>query len=159
MPRTASRRFISIATGAGACDVTTGTTRQWTAEGTLPAYRVGPDLIRINQADLDRITRLIPAANADSGRSRQAPARVSACSAAGAAAEGDCRVAYLERGKGRRLRLERRDGRDLILESADRAQAKHDAFASLATCSSRTHLGTGHDHGGAGICAEPDPPR
>jgi hypothetical protein len=37
-------------------------------------------------------------------------------------------VAYLERSKGRRLRLERRDGHDLILESADRAEAKDDAL-------------------------------
>jgi hypothetical protein len=37
-------------------------------------------------------------------------------------------VAYLERSKGRRLRLERRDGHDLILESAERAEAKDDAL-------------------------------
>jgi hypothetical protein len=37
-------------------------------------------------------------------------------------------VACLEHSKGRRLRLERRDGNDLILESADRAEAKDDAL-------------------------------
>jgi hypothetical protein len=37
-------------------------------------------------------------------------------------------VARLERSRGRRLRLERRDGHDLILESAERAEAKDDAL-------------------------------
>jgi hypothetical protein len=37
-------------------------------------------------------------------------------------------VARLERSKGRRLKLERRDGNDLILEAADRAEAKDDAL-------------------------------
>jgi hypothetical protein len=37
-------------------------------------------------------------------------------------------VARLEHSTGRRLRLERRDGNDLILESADRAEAKDDAL-------------------------------
>jgi hypothetical protein len=37
-------------------------------------------------------------------------------------------VARLEHSQGRRLRLERRDGNDLILESADRAEAKDDAL-------------------------------
>jgi hypothetical protein len=37
-------------------------------------------------------------------------------------------LAYLEQSKGHRLRLERRDGHDLILESADRAGAKDDAL-------------------------------
>jgi hypothetical protein len=37
-------------------------------------------------------------------------------------------VAYLEHSKGRRLRLERRDGHDLILESAERAEAKDHAL-------------------------------
>ncbi len=37
-------------------------------------------------------------------------------------------VARLERSSGRRLKLERRDGNDLILESAERAEAKDDAF-------------------------------
>jgi hypothetical protein len=37
-------------------------------------------------------------------------------------------VARLEHSKGRRLRLERRDGHDLILESAERAEAKDDAL-------------------------------
>jgi hypothetical protein len=37
-------------------------------------------------------------------------------------------VARLERSSGRRLKLERRDGNDLILESAERAEAKDDAL-------------------------------
>ena len=37
-------------------------------------------------------------------------------------------IACLEQTKGRRLRLERRDGHDLMLESADRAEAKDDAL-------------------------------
>ncbi len=37
-------------------------------------------------------------------------------------------VARLEQSRGRRLKLERRDGHDLILESAERAQAKDDAL-------------------------------
>jgi hypothetical protein len=37
-------------------------------------------------------------------------------------------VARLEHSRGRRLRLERRDGNDLILESAERAEAKDDVL-------------------------------
>jgi hypothetical protein len=37
-------------------------------------------------------------------------------------------VARLEHSLGRRLKLERRDGKDLILESAERAEAKDDAL-------------------------------
>jgi hypothetical protein len=37
-------------------------------------------------------------------------------------------VARLEHSRGRRLKLERRDGNDLILESAERAEARDDAL-------------------------------
>jgi hypothetical protein len=42
-------------------------------------------------------------------------------------------VARLEQSQSRRLRLERRDGNDLILESADRAEAKEDALRLTGT--------------------------
>jgi excisionase family DNA binding protein len=38
------------------------TVRRWIAEGRLPAYRVGPRLIRIKAEDLEKAMRRIPTA-------------------------------------------------------------------------------------------------
>lgn len=58
----AMRRRMSIAEAAQHLSVSTKTIRRMIADGRLPAYRVGAQLIRIDPADLDRLLRRIPAA-------------------------------------------------------------------------------------------------
>lgn len=53
-------RFASISEGAEYADVSTRTIRRWIAEGRLPGYRVGPRLLKIDLADLDRLCVRIP---------------------------------------------------------------------------------------------------
>lgn len=53
---------FTIAEAARRKQVTPRTIRRWIAAGVLPAYRVGPKLIRIKPADLDAVGRRIPAA-------------------------------------------------------------------------------------------------
>lgn len=55
-------RDLSIQEAAQARGVTTKTVRRWIAQGLVPAYRVGPKLIRIRQDDLDNLGRRIPSA-------------------------------------------------------------------------------------------------
>jgi excisionase family DNA binding protein len=63
MPRTAApRQLESIASGATYADVSTRTIRRWIADGRLRAYRVGPRLVKIDRADLERLARQIPTA-------------------------------------------------------------------------------------------------
>ncbi len=54
------RQLISVAKAAAQCDVTTRTIYNWIASGRLRAYRTGPTLLRIDLADLDRLTRPVP---------------------------------------------------------------------------------------------------
>lgn len=51
---------VSIAQAAEREGVHPDTIRRRIADGTLPAYRVGPKLIRIRVADLDACLRRIP---------------------------------------------------------------------------------------------------
>lgn len=53
---------LTIRDAAERKQVTTRTIRRWIASGVLPAYRVGPTLIRIKPDDLDAVGRRIPAA-------------------------------------------------------------------------------------------------
>ena len=53
-------KLVSIAAAAEHCDVSTQTIRRWIADGTLPAYRAGRRLVKIDLADLDRVIRRIP---------------------------------------------------------------------------------------------------
>ena len=64
MPRTSAppRKYISIAKAAAYCDVTTRTIYRWIASGDLPACRFGPALLRVDQGDLDKLARPVPAA-------------------------------------------------------------------------------------------------
>jgi excisionase family DNA binding protein len=62
---------MSISEGADYHGVSTRTIRRWIATGRLPAYRVGDKLLRIDPADLDRISRRVPAAGG-SGDGRDA---------------------------------------------------------------------------------------
>lgn len=57
-------KLISIADAADRLSCGTRTIRGWIAEGRLTAYRVGPRLIRIDVAELDRLLRPIPNATA-----------------------------------------------------------------------------------------------
>jgi excisionase family DNA binding protein len=60
--------WVSLADAAEHVGVTTRTLRRWIAAGTLPAYRVGPRLVRVNLDDLEELMRPIAAA----GKRRQA---------------------------------------------------------------------------------------
>ena len=53
---------LSVTQAAAREGVSPDTIRRRIADGTIPAHRVGPKLIRIYAADLDRLRRPIPAA-------------------------------------------------------------------------------------------------
>lgn len=59
---TKPNRPASIADGADYYQVSTRTIRRYVAQGLLPAYRIGPRLVRIDLDDLDRLARRIPTA-------------------------------------------------------------------------------------------------
>lgn len=64
--RREQQRLRSIAVAAEHADVTPRTVRRWVASGLLPAYRVGPRLLKVDLEDLDRmITRRVPTAGGD----------------------------------------------------------------------------------------------
>lgn len=56
------RRFGSIAAGAEETDVSTQTIRRMIARGQLPAYRIGPRLMKIDLDELAALLRPIPTA-------------------------------------------------------------------------------------------------
>lgn len=58
--RTSDR--VSIAEAAEYCGVCTRTIRRYISRGALPAYRVGPKLIKVSLADLDALSKRIPTA-------------------------------------------------------------------------------------------------
>lgn len=53
---------ISIAQAAERAGVSRDTIRRRIADGSLPAYRMGPRLIRLDPADVDALLRPVPAA-------------------------------------------------------------------------------------------------
>ena len=53
---------LTISDAAEHKRVSTRTIRRWISTGLLPAYRVGPTLIRIRAEDLDALGTRIPAA-------------------------------------------------------------------------------------------------
>jgi excisionase family DNA binding protein len=59
MPRNRHERrhpeLISLRASAEYCDVDPRTVRRWIAAGRLNAYRVGPRLIKVDVAELDKI--------------------------------------------------------------------------------------------------------
>lgn len=61
MPRK-PRRPATPAAGAELYNVSTRTIYRYIATGLLPAYRVGPRLLRIDLDDLERLARPVPAA-------------------------------------------------------------------------------------------------
>lgn len=52
---------ISIAQAAERAGVSRDTIRRRIADGSLPAYRMGPRLIRLDPADVDALLRPVPA--------------------------------------------------------------------------------------------------
>ncbi len=56
-----TRRRVPMKAAAIEAGVSVCTLRRWIAEGRLPAYRVGPRLIRVDLADLDALARPVGA--------------------------------------------------------------------------------------------------
>lgn len=55
--------WVTIATAAERLGLSSKSVRRRIADGTLPAYRIGPRLIRLDSVDVDRLLpRRIPAA-------------------------------------------------------------------------------------------------
>lgn len=59
---TATAPRLSLEQTAELCGVSTKTVRRWIAAGLLPAYRLGPKLLRVDPVDLDSLGRRIPTA-------------------------------------------------------------------------------------------------
>lgn len=57
-----SDNLISLALAADRCGVQPKTLRRWIAEGRLTGYRMGPKLLRVDTAELDRLAAPIPTA-------------------------------------------------------------------------------------------------
>lgn len=55
MTHTTSRRFESIAQAADRTGISTRTLRRRIVDGTLPAYRGGPRIIRLDAQEVDRL--------------------------------------------------------------------------------------------------------
>lgn len=58
---TTARRFESLRTAAERTGVSVRTLRRRIADGSLPAYRTGPRVIRLDPQDVDKLLRPIPA--------------------------------------------------------------------------------------------------
>ncbi len=58
---------VPIATAAEVYGVSPKTVRRRIADGTIPAHRLGPRLIRVDLADVERALRLVPAGGAPHG--------------------------------------------------------------------------------------------
>ena len=68
MPRTAptsAHDWKSPADAAAYAGVSVKTIRRRILDGSLPAHRFGPQLLRIDRADLDRLFRPVPAGGSD----------------------------------------------------------------------------------------------
>lgn len=59
-PETGGRRWVSQTEAAEYLGITDRTLRRMIAAGRLPAYRLGPRLLRIDVADLDALMRPVP---------------------------------------------------------------------------------------------------
>jgi excisionase family DNA binding protein len=56
------KRPATVAHGAQAYSCSTRTIYRYIASGLLPAYRLGPRMLRIDLDDLERLARPVPAA-------------------------------------------------------------------------------------------------
>lgn len=52
--------MATVAETAERLKCSTKTVRRYIADGRLTAYRVGPKMLRVDQADVDRLLRAIP---------------------------------------------------------------------------------------------------
>ena len=57
MPRTSPAQWYPVPEAALYARVSSRTIRRWIALGRLPAHRVGPRLLQVNRADLDKLIR------------------------------------------------------------------------------------------------------
>ena len=57
-----SPQYVSLAVAADLMAVSVKTLRRRIADGTLPAYRCGPRVIRVRVDDLDRVFHRVPSA-------------------------------------------------------------------------------------------------
>ncbi|MFE6648222.1 helix-turn-helix domain-containing protein [Nocardioides sp. NPDC057772] len=55
-------KYVTIAQAAAILNQSVKTVRRRISDGTLPAYRIGPRLIRVRVEDLDESCRRIPSA-------------------------------------------------------------------------------------------------
>lgn len=62
MPTGTAARLETIAAAADRLDVSPRTIRRRIADGSLNAYRFGPQLVRLDPAEVDRLLRPIPTA-------------------------------------------------------------------------------------------------
>jgi excisionase family DNA binding protein len=58
-------KYLTLGQAAELRNVSQRTLRRRVADGTLPAYRVGPRLIRVLADDLDKVTNRIPSGGRD----------------------------------------------------------------------------------------------
>ena len=62
------RQLVGLAEAAERADVSIATIRRRISDGSLPAVRVGPKLLKVDLADLDKLARPVPAAAAQTRR-------------------------------------------------------------------------------------------
>lgn len=60
---TQGHQLVSLAEAAATTGVSTRTLRRRIADGSLPAYRVGPRLIKVYPIDVERLVQRIPTVN------------------------------------------------------------------------------------------------
>ena len=70
-----SRKYLDLATVAEYLGISEKSARQRIAEGSLPAYRMGPRNIRVLQTDVDKLLVHIPTGGAASGDQLAAASR------------------------------------------------------------------------------------
>lgn len=54
--------LISLEAAAQRLAVDTRTVRRWVSDGRLPAFRIGPRLLRVNATDVDALLQRVPTA-------------------------------------------------------------------------------------------------
>jgi excisionase family DNA binding protein len=60
---TADRTWLSLAEAREHTGLSIKTLRKRIAEGSLPAYRVGPRVLRVRRVDVDSLFRRVPSAS------------------------------------------------------------------------------------------------
>ncbi len=62
-PRRPPRRPASVVQAAAAYGLNKRTVYRWIADGLLPAWKIGPKLIKVDLDDLDDLARPVPTAD------------------------------------------------------------------------------------------------